>query len=82
MKIVELRPTPPLTDIVGRLRLMADQIEAGEFGDVPGAFVLLPRDGGYPVVCGFGDVEGENHPIIQFELGKMIFLNSKIERGI
>jgi hypothetical protein len=81
MKVVPLRDKPPLTDIVGRLRRLADDIEAGEQGDVPGILVLIPRDGGYPTVIGYGDVEGENHPIIQFELGKTIFVNNIVERG-
>ncbi len=82
LTVVELRDgRPPLTDIVGRLRHLADEIEAGDYEDVPAAFVLIPRDGGYPVVMGFGNVEGENHPIIQFELAKSIFVNHIVERG-
>jgi hypothetical protein len=81
MEVVQLREgRPPLTDIPGRLRLLADQIEAGEHGDVAGALVLLPRPSDYPSIFGFGDVEGENHPMIVCELAKHVFITHRLNR--
>ena len=70
LQIVQLHDgRPSLADTVGRLRLLADQIESGEFGEVTGVFVLLPRPRDFPRFFGFGAID-ESEPIVQLELAK------------
>jgi len=45
----------PLTDVVGRLRHLADRIEAGEQEALVAVVVLVGSDG-EPQVLGFGDI--------------------------
>lgn len=71
---------PALTDIPGMLRSMADEIEAGEHGDVAAAFLLLPSADGYPALFGWGDITGANDPVIQCELAKMWLLTNITSR--
>lgn len=81
LKVVQLHDgRPSLNDIPARLRLLADQIEAGEH-EATGALVLLPRKGDYPRVFGFGDVEGANDPIIQLALAHHWFLTKLVVRA-
>jgi hypothetical protein len=80
-ELVQLRDGAPLlTDIPGMLRQMADQIEAGEHGEVGTAFLILPVDDDYPSVFGWGDIEGGNDPVIQLELAKMWLLTNLVAR--
>jgi hypothetical protein len=80
--VVPLRDAAPLlTDIPGMLRRAADQIEAGTYGAVGAAFLLLPDPDGYPRIFGWGDVEGQNHPIIQCELAKAWLVNNIVARS-
>ena len=67
---------PPLTDIPGRLRFLADEIERGDYGEATTLFVVIPVDNGYPITFGYGNVDGENHPIIQLELAKASILSN------
>lgn len=80
MKIVPLRETPPLTDIVGHLRRLAQGIEDGVYGDVTTTFVLITRPDDFPIIMGLGDVEGPNHPVIQLELAKHWFVANLTNR--
>lgn len=60
---------PSLNDIPGRLRLLADQLEAGEHGEYNNCLVLIPqRSDDWPAMWGFGDVNGNNSPIITLTL--------------
>lgn len=79
--VVLLRETPSLADIPGQLRLLADQIEAGEHDDVASMFVLMPIANNFPQIWGWGDVSGENHPIVQLELAKAWFVNHSTGRA-
>ena len=79
LKVVEFS-RPHLGDIPGHLRRLADAIEAGEHGDVNTLFAIMPRDGHHPCVFGWGDVDGRNDPIFQFELAKLWMLNSMVDR--
>jgi hypothetical protein len=79
-KVVQLSDTPPLTDIVGQLRNLADQIEAGTHGEVDAVFALIPQDDGWPKVFGWGNVSGVQDPVVQFELAKMWLLNNLVSR--
>ena len=81
LKVVSLHDgAPSLNDVVGRLRRLADKIEAGDYGEVAGALVVIPVAKNWPHVLGFGDVEGENHPIVQFELAKGWMVGNIVER--
>lgn len=69
-----------LRDIPGLLRQMAANIEAGEYGDVPTLLIVMPRMGDWPQIFGWGDVEGESAPIIQFEYAKHFLVANKTSR--
>lgn len=72
LKIVPLRDgKPSLNDVPARLRLLADQIEAGNHGEVETVFVVIPRLYDYPTTLAYGPIDGPNDPLIQFELAKM-----------
>lgn len=79
MKIVQLSGKPSLTDIPGRLRWLAGEIEANRI-ESKSAIVLLPISGDYPRIYGYGDVEGENHPVIQLEMAKTAFILNVMRR--
>lgn len=80
-EIVPLRDAPALTDIVGMLRRLADQIEAGEWGEVETLFAVMPRSGDYPTLFGWGSIDGQSDPIIQLELTKQWLLNNMTARS-
>lgn len=81
-EIVNLRDgVPLLSDIPGMLRRFADAVESGEYGDVQSLILLLPIADDYPAVFGWGDVEGQNDPIIQCELAKAWFVTSLVKRA-
>ncbi len=79
LNIVEFKP--PLTDIPAMLRGMADDIESGAFGDVKTMYALVPKDGDYPLLFGWGNVDGTNDPIIQIELAKAWLVNNLVQRA-
>jgi hypothetical protein len=70
IKVIPIRDgRPPLTDIPGRLRSLADNIEAGHNGDISSVIILMPVEGDYPRVLQYGQIEGQtNEPMIQFQL--------------
>lgn len=80
MTVIELRKAPLVNDIPGQLRQMADAIEAGEHGDVTTGLFLLPVSGDWPEVFGWGDIDGENHPIIQFQFALAKFSHNQMRR--
>lgn len=79
MKVIQLSNKPTLNDIPGRFRWLADEIEAGRI-ESSSAIVLFPVSGDYPRIYGYGDVEGENHPIIQLEMAKTAFIVNVMRR--
>jgi hypothetical protein len=82
LKIVPLRDGgASLNDIPGMLRQTADQIESGKYEGATACFVVFPVKDGWPIVLGFGDVDGRNDPAIQLELAKMWLLNNLTSRG-
>lgn len=82
-KVVQLHGgRPSLNDVPGRLRVLADQIEAGEHGEIYSALVLLPQRNDYPIVFGFGSVDGQNDPIVTCELAKSLFVNNIVRRVV
>ncbi len=53
--VSSIRTKPPLTDIAGQLRVLADRIEAGELAP-RAAYVVMHCDDPPPCVFGFGEV--------------------------
>ncbi len=66
-EIVTLRENT-LRDIPAQLRAMADRIEKGEYGEVDGLFVVMPRGGDYPKMWGWGDTAEPNDMLVQLQL--------------
>lgn len=67
LTVVPLRDTPPLQDIPALLRNLAAEIESGETV-AETMFIVIPRDGDYPHLRGWGDVDGDRQPIVQLAL--------------
>lgn len=81
VEIVKLREgRPSLADVTARLRLLADEIDAGVHGAITTAYVVLPRENDYPQILGFGDIESDNHPVFQLELAKQKFIMNVTRR--
>lgn len=72
---------PALTDVVGRLRTLADQIETGIIEDARTVIVLIPQPGKYPRVFGFGDVGGVHDPAFICEMAKLSLVLNLVERS-
>ncbi len=70
INVVQLREGPTLQDIPGQLRALAERIEAGEYGEVDSLIAIMPRDQSYPVLFGWGAIDGAFDPIIQLELAR------------
>lgn len=79
LTVVQLRETPSLQDIPALLRRLADEIESGETA-ASTMFIVIPRDGDYPQLRGWGDVDGENGPIVQLALAQHWLLGRKTGR--
>lgn len=73
-------PSPNLADIPAMLRRLADQIEAGDWGEVETAFLLMPRAGDFPRLFGWGNVTGTQDPIVQFEMAKHWLVTNLVSR--
>lgn len=68
LSVISLRDgRPSLNDIPGRLRLLADEIERGEYPECETCLIVLNKNG-WPNVLQFGNADGENHPIILLQL--------------
>jgi hypothetical protein len=65
--VVPLRDAPSLQDIPALLRRLALEIESGET-EARTMYVVIPRDGDYPSLRGWGDVDGSRGPIEQLAL--------------
>lgn len=79
-EIVKLHHGAALSDIPRQLRQLAEEIESGEYAEVDSLFVLMPVVADHPRVFGWGDVSGQNDPIIQLELAKAWFVNNLVQR--
>ena len=76
-------PRSNLSDIPAMLRKLADDIEAGEHGDVPLFLGVIPRPGEWPTILGFGP-EGDTSDaalIGHLELAKSFFIFNQAERA-
>lgn len=79
VSVVPLRDTPSLQDIPGLLRNLATEIENGETVATT-MFIVIPRDGDYPGLRGWGDVDGERGPIVQLALASHWLLGRQTSR--
>ena len=80
LSIVQLHEgSPSLNDISGRLRLIADQIDSGEL-EPSTLYVVMPRPQDFPRLWGFGNVDGDNSPIIQLELMRHWLVSNLVVR--
>lgn len=73
--ITPLRPGPALNDIPGMLRQLADQFEAGEY-DATSLLVVMPQEGDWPILFGYGEHMGDLTNIATMELAKLWFANN------
>ena len=78
--IKELRSNPSLQDIPAQLRALADAISSGEYGEVDSLYVVMPKTDDWPTIFGYGDVDGDNQPIVVMELAKSWFVNNMTSR--
>lgn len=75
-------PKSNLSDVPAMLRKLADDIAAGEYGDVPLCLVVLPHAGEWPTIFGYGP-EGDTSDaalIGHFELAKSFFVFNHADR--
>lgn len=79
VEIVQLRSSPNMADIPGRLRKMADDIESGEV-KASSVLLIIPRDSHWPDVWGWGEDLGDMGRIGLLELTKAFFTNNKTVR--
>lgn len=73
---------PPLNDIPGRLRLLADQLEAGEHGEYESCLVIIPETtlDDFPRMFGYGSVDGIYNPLIVLQLALQKWINKIMVR--
>lgn len=56
MNVVDLHEEPPLNDIPGRLRCLAESIESGEVEDLEAVFIVMVKRTTFtPDIAAFGD---------------------------
>lgn len=79
MEVVQLRSDPPVSDIAGQLRAMADRIEAGE-QEAESALFIIPKPGDYPDIFGWGEHLGTPTNILTCELAKAWFIREYLPR--
>lgn len=78
--VTQLRPGPLVSDIPGQLRLMAERIESGEV-DAASALFIVPVEGDWPMVFGWGAHLSDYGNIAVCELTKTWFVNNATVRG-
>lgn len=71
---------PLISDIPNMMRMLADRIESG---DVPAEYALciIPRDGDFPDLFGWGEHPGDLGNIAICELAKMYFVTNLTKRN-
>lgn len=77
--VTRLRQGPLLTDIPGMMRQMADRIETGEV-DAQSVLFIVPVDGDWPMVFGWGAHLGDHGNIAVCEMAKAWFVNNLVAR--
>lgn len=79
MKVVPLRSGPLITDVPAMLRQMADDIESGTV-ECNAALFIIPREGDWPDVYGWGQHLGDHGNIAVCEMTKTWFVNNLVAR--
>lgn len=79
MEVVQLRPSPSLIDLPGQLRQMADSIERGNI-EATSALFIIPREGDWPELYGWGEHMGDYANIALCEMAKAWFIDHKVTR--
>lgn len=75
---------PPLNDIPARLRLLADELEAGAHGEYENCLVIIPQgrqNADYPIMFGYGSVDDYNNPIITLTLVLQKWIDRVMKRA-
>jgi len=76
VELVSLRDHRPLiSDIPAMMRKLADDIEAGTI-PAKSALFIIPRDGDWPDIYGWGDHLGDHGNIALCEIAKTLFINN------
>jgi len=57
---------PALNDLPALLRAKADEIERGEL-DADTLYLVAPVEGDFPRLWAWGDIDGDNHPMVQLQ---------------
>lgn len=73
---------PLLHDIPAMLRKAADDIESGRYGEVQTAYLVLPVPECAPRVFGWGDIDGDRHPVVQFEMARHWLIRDMLHGGV
>lgn len=82
LKVVPLRGhAPVLNDVPAMMRRVADQIDAGEI-IAPSALFIVPVDGDWPMVFGWGEHLGDHGNIAICEMTKTWFINNNVARAL
>lgn len=76
--VVTLRAAS-VADIPAMLRRMADQIEKGEV-EASSALFIIPREGDWPDIYGWGEHLGDHGNIAVCEMAKTWFINNLVAR--
>lgn len=81
LKVVPLRDgAPGLNDIPAMRRRLADQVEAGRYGQVTSMLVLMPTVDDDIDIFGWGDSDGWRNPVVLCELAALQLLTNRMER--
>lgn len=75
MEVVQLRTAPLISDIPGQLRQLADDIEKGDV-KAESVLCIVPQDGDWPIMFGWGDHLSDHGNIAICELAKTWFINN------
>lgn len=77
--VVSLRQAPPVSDIVGQLRYMADRIEAGDVA-AEGVLFVIDRPGDWPEIYGWGEHLSDYGNIAVLDLARLWMMNNLTAR--
>jgi hypothetical protein len=80
-EVIPLSAAPSLMDTAAHLRRMADEIEAGEWGDNPTGIFLMPREDDFPVCFGWGPETSAAEVVYTLSQAVSFLTNSRVARG-
>jgi hypothetical protein len=80
-QVVEFPNKNTVRDIPEMLRAFADRLEAGDYGDPEGVFVIVANDeGGFPKILAWGDKSTPTDCLVQLALGQHWLCRGDVER--